>query len=80
MLKESNHDSDGSSGLVVMVGDSCSYGRGFESSHWQILLTIKCIKSVLKDENRGREWPTYKEGLIWCPRFKHSTLHTTTAE
>ena len=45
----------GSPGLVVMGGDSCNEGRGFESQHWIMdvhfshLLALKFVLSVWKD-------------------------------
>ena len=66
----SNHTSkywsDGSPGLVVMGGDSCSKDCEFESwlhildGHFPHLFVVKIIASVWKDENkwkRGRGWP-----------------------
>ena len=54
----------GSPGLVVMGGDSCNEGRGFESQqfifgHFSHILDVKIVMFVLKYEmkqKRGREW------------------------
>ena len=56
----------GSPGLVVMGGDSCSKGRGFESQyrildeHFSHLFVVKIAMFVWRDENkhkRGRDGP-----------------------
>ena len=61
----------GSPGLVVMGGDSCSKGCGFESQH-RILdgqfshsFVVKIVMFVWKDKlKRGRGWPI-KDKNIW---------------
>ena len=51
----------GSLGLVVMGGDSCSKGRGFESQHrildghFSHLFVVKIVMFVWKDENKRKE-------------------------
>ena len=49
----------GSVGIVVA---SDTRGPRFESSHWQNLLNIYLLSTVLKRQklrNRGREWPIF---------------------
>ena len=47
-----------STGLVVIGGDSCFEGRGFESQHQIVdghfshLFVVKTVMFVLKDENK----------------------------
>ena len=47
-----------STGLVVIGGDSCFEGRGFESQHHIVdghfshLFVVKTVMFVLKDENK----------------------------
>ena len=51
----------GSPGLVVMGGDSCSEGHGFESQHhildgyFSHLFVVKFVMIVGKDENKRKE-------------------------
>ena len=60
----------GSFGLVVMWGDLCSKGRGFESQRrildghniFSDMFVVRNVMFVWKDENkqkRGREWPIF---------------------
>ena len=62
----------GNPGLVVLGGDSCSVGGGFESQHCMLdghfsrLFVVKIVLFGGKDENkrkRGREWPIFKREL-----------------
>ena len=59
-----------SPGLVVMGGDSCSKGRGFESRRrildghniFSHIFVVKIVMFVWRDKNkwkRGREWPIF---------------------
>ena len=54
----------GSPNLVVMGGDSCSVGRGFESQHLILdghlftnICRIKCNVCLEKDENKMKKRP-----------------------
>ena len=64
-LRPHRNNSGGSPGLVVMGGDSCSEGRGFESQHSILdghLFVVKIVMFVWKDEKkrkRVRGWPIF---------------------
>ena len=59
----------GSPGLVVMGGDSCSEGRGFESQccildgHFSHQFVVKlyyvCLKKTEKNEKEARGWTIF---------------------
>ena len=64
-----------SPGLVVMGGDSCSEGRGFEYQRcilyghniFSHIFVERIVMFVWKDENnlkRGRGWPIFKKKLV----------------
>ena len=64
----------GSPGLVVMGGDSCTEGRGFESQHhilvghFSQIFVVKIVTFVWKDETkwkRRRGLPILKGKQIW---------------
>ena len=65
----------GSPSLVVMGGDSCSQGRGFESWH-RILDGHKfgckicdvCRKKPKIKDKRGRGWPFKKKLMASVPK------------
>ena len=67
----------GSPGLVIMGGDSCSEGPGFESQHrildghFSHLFAVKIVMFVWKDENklkRGRGCPFKKTNIVILSR------------
>ena len=75
--KVSLSNQGGSPGRVVMWGDTCSKGHGFESQHHMMdgcfshLFVVKIVVFVSKDENkrnRGQEWLIFK--CFNVPRFK----------
>ena len=62
----------GSPGLMVMGGDSCSEGQGFESQHsildghfshkFVVKIVMMFVRKRLKiNDKRGRYWQIFKE-------------------
>ena len=51
-------NSDRSPGLVVMGGDSCYKGRGFESDH-QLLVGLFLINLVFEEDRKNEKRPDW---------------------
>ena len=74
----------GTPGLVVMVGDSCSDVRGFESQnhlldgHFFTYICYKncnddCLKRPKINDKRGRGWPNFLKNSVTSDPFFQSS-------
>jgi len=64
--------------VVAALVASNTRGLRFESSHWQILFSINCIKTVMKRQNKEKkrpEWPICLKKLgRWKKEFELFSL------